>query len=177
MRSKRHIFAVFLALALIGPVAGMYVWLQFKKQNIRRTVKHSIEEGLNRDELILLKFTESETQNLEWEHEKEFEFGGEMFDIVERKQVGDTLYFWCWEDNEETELNRQLARLSARALSQNPDHQDRQEKLQTFFKTLFCEKIETFQFPKNNPNKQIPYHLKLTPENCPPVPAPPPQLG
>lgn len=94
--------------------------------------------GIEREELELLKFTEKEKQNLlNWKHSKEFEYNGEMYDIVETSIVGDTTYYWVWWDKEETKLNRQLDELVSFALGNNPKNQENQKRLHKFFKSLY----------------------------------------
>lgn len=64
-------------------------------------------------DLVLLKFTFNETQSLlKWEHSKEFEFNGIMYDIIRSESKNDSIFYWCWEDREETELNKTVIRLT-----------------------------------------------------------------
>ncbi len=94
--------------------------------------------GIDREELVLLKFTEEEKQTqLNWKHSKEFEYRGQMYDIVETSIIGDTIYYLVWWDHEETKLNRQLDELVHFALRNSPKNQENQKRLQEFFNTLY----------------------------------------
>ncbi len=95
-------------------------------------------DGLDRDELVLLKFTHNQTKTLlKWKHAREFEFNGEMYDIVEMKTEGDTLFYYCWWDHEETTLNMKLNKLVAHAAGKNSQTRDKVNHLWQFFKSLY----------------------------------------
>jgi magnesium-transporting ATPase (P-type) len=94
--------------------------------------------GIEKEELVLLKFkTEEEKALLRWEHSKEFEYRGQMYDVVLREQVGDSTYYHCWWDAEETALNQQLTDLTQLALNTNPERQKHQKTLYSFLQTLY----------------------------------------
>ncbi len=103
-------------------------------------MKWKMIAGIDINELVLLKFTEAESQSqLRWEHSMEFEYKGQMYDIVKKEIKGDISYYWCWLDHEETKLNRQLDSLVAQVLWNNPQRQEKQNKLIEFFKKLYSE--------------------------------------
>ncbi|MFH1049421.1 MAG: hypothetical protein V1779_00660 [bacterium] len=53
-------------------------------------MKWNMIAGLDKDELVLLKFTEEElVLKLRWEHSKEFEYHYQMNDIVDQAIQGD----------------------------------------------------------------------------------------
>ena len=41
-----------------------------------------------------------------WKHEREFEYEGRRYDVVETARAGDTLRYWCRLAHRETLLNR-----------------------------------------------------------------------
>lgn len=97
-------------------------------------------EGLNKDELVLLKFSTQDIESkLKWKHSKEFEYDGQMYDIVERSTEGDTTYFWCWWDYEETALNKQLSDVFNLALGQDTKSNKHKNSLYHFYTKLFFE--------------------------------------
>ncbi|HEY1046941.1 MAG TPA: hypothetical protein VGF79_10920, partial [Bacteroidia bacterium] len=75
---------------------------------------------------------------LEWEHSKEFEYKGEFYDVVKSETNGDTTYYWCWWDYEETQLNRKCMELVTISLGNNPQKQKNQLRLFNFFESLYC---------------------------------------
>ena len=118
---------------------------------------------MDKDELVLLKFTEKESQTkLRWEHSKEFEYQGQMYDIVEKEIKGDTTYYWCWWDHEETKLNRRLDEFVDKVLENNPQNRDRQEELAEFYKKLYYNRCpDLFVL-----SKQIKTGFHTFSENC-----------
>lgn len=93
---------------------------------------------IDKSELVLLKFAQSETQTkLRWEHSREFEFEQQMYDVVESQIIGDSIYYWCWWDHEETALNQLLKELATHAFAQHPTNKQQQEKLINFLHSLY----------------------------------------
>lgn len=135
---KSRVFSIILILCFVAPVTTTYIILKYQKKQVKREVKWKMIAGIDKEELVLLKFTQEEKRTqLKWKHSKEFEYKGEMYDIVESKLVGDTTYYWLWWDHEETKLNKQLSHLVSYALGQNPKNKENQKRLQNFFKSLY----------------------------------------
>ena len=134
----RRTSAIILLLLLCLPVAGTFTWLQVQKSALRREVKHRIMEGIDRDALVLLRFSKAGAASvLDWEHAGEFEYRGQMYDVVERSETADSVSYWCWDDREESQLNQQLARLTRDLLGKDQQRQERQERVITFLKSLY----------------------------------------
>ena len=135
---KRDILSIFLLFSLVAPLTITFFWLKHQKSTVRREVKQNMIAGLDKNELVLLKFTAQESQTkLHWEHSEEFEYNDQMYDIVETQIKGDTTYYWCWWDNEETKLNKQLDELLAYALGNNPQNKDSQKQLSDIFESFY----------------------------------------
>jgi hypothetical protein len=143
-RLKAKFFGILLFLCFVAPLASTFIFLSIQKKQVKKEIKWKIIAGIEKEELVLLKFTEAEKlTQLKWKHSKEFEYKGEMYDIVETSIKGDTIYYWCWWDFEETKLNKQLDNLVSLAFGNNPKKQENQQRLQQFFKSLyFSESIE-----------------------------------
>lgn len=102
------------------PLVGTFTWLHHKKAIIRKEVRKHIETGVDKGSLVTLKFSKEETQTkLRWHGPREFEHHHQMYDIVETVTLGDTVYYLCWRDDEETALNRELEELAAKAVGKN----------------------------------------------------------
>ncbi len=135
---KSKLLGIFLLFCFAAPVATTFAFLKYQKKQIKREVKWRLIEGIDQKELVLIKLTKKEQdRELEWEHSKEFEYQGEMYDIAETKTINDTTYYWCWWDYEETELNKKLNGLVQTAFGNNPTKQEKQNKLNSFFKSLY----------------------------------------
>ncbi len=146
----RYVSVILLFSVLAAPLLGGWVWLEVEKKLVKREVKHRMIEGLDVSELTRLVFTlyEAETA-LEWEHAREFEYRGEMYDVVECFEKNDSVVYLCWWDHEETALNRELRARVQQALQDDPSRQERQRVLVFFFKNLFLEKRVSLQVLKS----------------------------
>jgi hypothetical protein len=136
---KKKLVGIFLIFCLVAPLAGTYSFLQLRKAAIHREVKAKMIAGLDENDLVLLKITGDEAGDLYWEHSREFEYKGQLYDVVYTEQQGDTTYYRCWADHEETALNHQLRMLVADALGNDPQHKSENKRLEELFKSLFCE--------------------------------------
>ena len=156
-----------------------FTYLYYQKIQIRKEIKHKMITDIGVDKLILFKFSmeESETK-LNWEHSREFEFNNQMYDVIKSEVKGDTIHYWCWWDNEETILNKQLDHLVAIVLGNNPHKKEQKEMVVEFYKKLYyyncstvisaCIKQLHIQYFFYESNYAVIYH-------SPPVP--PPQFG
>ncbi len=131
-----------LFLILMVPPLITFSWLEYRKSAIRNEVRSRITKGFGREELLLLKFSIEESRTkLRWKGPGEFEYKRRMYDVVETIEKGDTLYLWCWWDVEETSLNRRITELVARTFRDDPQKKEKQERLQSYFKSLFCSNL------------------------------------
>ena len=134
----RQLAGILLLTCLVAPFVATYSWLQYEKKLVRKTVKCQLIKGVKEHELVLLKFSKiAATTQIHWEHAREFEFDGEMYDVVSCDTIGDTLLYHCWPDHAETALNKQLNQLVAGALEHDQDHHQSQQKWVGFYLALF----------------------------------------
>lgn len=105
---------------------------------VRLKVDESISKGIEKDRLVLLGFTKEETETaLRWEHSREFEYKRQMYDIIEKKVVGDSIYYWCWWDIAETLINNKISDLGRYALDTEAQKNDRKDHINPWFKLIF----------------------------------------
>ncbi len=132
-----------LLFCFVVPLTTTFVLLQYQKKEVKRAVKKKMIAGMNRSDLVLLIFTSDQLQHdVKWEHAKEFEFKGEMYDVVDKRVSGDTTYYWCWWDNEETKVSKKLNHLVSMAFGNNHPNQQNRHQLVQFLQTLFFNEIE-----------------------------------
>jgi hypothetical protein len=132
---------------LFVPFAGTYIWLRCQKHQLKEWVKSQILTQVDKNDLISLTFSSFEAASeLHWEHDKEFEYKGQMYDIVESKTNGDTITYICWWDHHETALNIQLTKLVDAGIDKDPLSQRKQEKLKDFFKSIYFGSPQIISF-------------------------------
>ncbi len=177
---KSKIIAIVLLIALVVPTTATFFWLQHEKAILKKEVKHRMMKVTSEEELVLLSFTETEiSEKLRWEHSKEFEFEGQMYDIVKRKKEGDRTYYWCWLDAEETELNQKLAELTSDVFGRIPNNRKKQQTLLSFYRTLYVSQPMAWSFTTTVDSKHKivgTLQLNIQEKNSIP-PTPPPQVG
>jgi len=134
----KRIAAIFLLLILAFPFWGFYSFYKNEIHQTRKQVKKLIMAGIEKDELTLLKFSINETKNiLEWKHSKEFKYNNNMYDVVYRDTVGDTISYHCWKDDKETEIRFQFDTLLAKKMNDNNTRNSQGKKIIDYFKSLF----------------------------------------
>lgn len=139
---KRKIHIIVLILALFTPFIATHITYKYQQYSIRKKIKHEIIEGLTLNQLVKLTFKKSEVDKLlKWEHSKEFEYNRNMFDVVKSEPHNDSITYYCWPDNEETSLNKNLTKLTQLALGSDPVNQKNASHFKTFLKGLYFKPI------------------------------------
>ncbi|MFN3344621.1 MAG: hypothetical protein ACK412_03120 [Chloroherpetonaceae bacterium] len=127
-------------LSLFVPFSTTYLWLHIQKRLIKKEVKAKLIRGIDKSELTHFTFSKTQVQTeLRWEHHKEFEYKGEMYDVVETEVKGDSIHYVCWHDKAETKLNKRLKTLIAQATSGSPEHQKRESLCYQLLKSLVMQ--------------------------------------
>lgn len=95
--------------------AGMSWVLVIQKEKQRKEIRQHLFEGLLSDELIFLEIPlklENEPNNQFIRiHDKEFEYMGQMYDIVREERVGESTWYEVFPDKKETKLKLFLKQL------------------------------------------------------------------
>lgn len=175
----KKITAIVLFACLLFPFVGSYYLLKHEKKMVKRAVKHKIIEGIDRSELVYMKFSLADSENkLDWKHSKEFKYRGEMYDIVEKEIQGDSIAYWLWWDYEETALYQKLNLLLAGINDYDANNQKDNSKMNiwNFVKKLYSQNSPqtTVEDSETLFNKsQMPYlrnwtSIKLEVPNPPP---------
>lgn len=176
---KTRIVSIVLFFCMVIPGTATYMWMRHRRSTVRREIKHKLIAGVDKSELELLKFSEKEIQTkLKWKHSKEFQYKNHMYDIVKSEKVGDTTYYWCWWDYEETVLNKQLNQLLAKAFGKDPQKKERQNSLDNFFKSVYHlnPDAENSTEKKENNILNADYVFSSISAHLPP-PVPPPKIA
>lgn len=164
-KNKKLIITTF----IIAPFLSLFFCLQIQKQVTKREVKWKLINSVHEDELVLLKFSNSEIYTkLNWEHSREFEYNNEMYDIVKTTTTHDSTFYWCWWDNEETLLNKKLDTLYAFAIGIDEKQKKNKSNVLVFLKTIIFQEnnysiidkntlttIHHFVYCNNNKSKML----------------------
>jgi hypothetical protein len=120
------------------PFTVPLIILHYQKEQVKKEVKKMIIAGMNKKDLVLLTFSlEEKDTDLSWHHSREFEFEGEMYDIVESEVHGDSVSYWCWHDKEEMKIRKQIDDFAASALSSDPQKKEQQQRVVNLLKLQY----------------------------------------
>ena len=133
----KGILSTGLLLCLILPFAATWKFLSIQLHQVKKEVSIQIRDGKPDRPEVLLKFTPEQSAQLYWEHSKEFEYKGEMYDVIRTEEKGDTVFYWCYWDKKETRLKKSLDNLLTNAIGQGPLNKNTQDHLVSFFKSLY----------------------------------------
>lgn len=109
-----RITALIAAITLLYNTSGYVIVYQ----QLTTLAKHSnhlaIEKKQVKEQIILLSFNKTDIKNgnidFIWKHSKEFKYNGSMYDIVERIDSEDSVYFYCFLDEKENKLEANFNR-------------------------------------------------------------------
>ncbi|MBN2765773.1 MAG: hypothetical protein JXR27_05315 [Paludibacteraceae bacterium] len=122
----------------MAPVVTAVLVFHTERKSIRREVKWKMIAGLDDSELVLLRFHKDAIKtDLHWKHSHEFDYQGQMYDIVKTQESADSVFYYCWWDYEETQLNRKLSSLVTMAWGSNPGHNQARLRLLSFYVSLY----------------------------------------
>lgn len=177
--SKRLIVGALAFGLFFDPITISITRLNHDKSIVKKDMENHIIAGIRKSDLVLLIFSTEETRTLlRWEHSREFEYNRQMYDIVETESLGDTVYYWCWWDQEETKLNEQLRELAAQALGETPNFGDDRGSLVSAMRSFCCTALFYWKpsAPESSLNRFLPYSDLYSSIDIRP-PTPPPRLG
>lgn len=162
-------------MCFIAPMGLTYAVLKMKQWQVREQVEQQILQGVDKGELVELTFTLEESEALKWEHDREFEYKGQSYDVVEKEVHGDSITYYVWWDKIETRIKSQLAELVAKALNHDEDQQQNQDELSQLLKNLLSNPRVDIVSPTVKENlrqysQYLPYYSSLS--WAPPVPPP-----
>jgi hypothetical protein len=174
---QRQLLASFFMLLMLSPAALSWLARAWQKHCLKETVEAQLKQGVEAADLIVLAFAKKEAERLlEWEHEREFEYQSQMYDVIKVESRNDSLFYTCYWDKAETALNEQLDRWMANFLQQSPVQQQQSERLACFFKSLYCTwPIAQSSFLKSYLPQQTFTNLPLFSQWISPPVLPPPE--
>lgn len=151
MKAKyRQYMVVLLLMCFISPLCLNYAFLKFRQYEIKEEVKHKLLQSVEPSQLVTLRFTKAQAeQELDWEHSKEFEYKGQMYDVVSEEVKGDSIVYRVWWDKAETKIKKELKTILAGFLQRDMSNQPYQEQLNFFYKNLQCQSVVSWESNRN----------------------------
>lgn len=154
------VVAYALFVVLLAPVAVTAFWLQLRKAEVRREVKHKLMAAVPKESLVRIALPAADTLQVRWEHSEEFERNGEMYDVAQRTVLADSIVYYCWWDREETQLNQALTQLTGRYLAGDAPSRENGGRIVVFLRQLALPP------PALALDAQFAFRSKLHPSEC-----------
>jgi len=175
---KQRIIGIFLLFCIVLPVLAVFSFIQYQKEQIKKEVKRQIINGIDKEDLVSLRFLKNEIEaKVQWLHSKEFQYKGQLYDIVETEYRGDTIYYLCWWDHKETELNKLLEQTVNHTTGNDPLTKQNKKRLANFYKSLFYEEILVWKIYNTQIESAATFHKFVYQTFSIPPPYPPPKAN
>lgn len=86
---------------------------RIQRSVIRESVKQQAVAGMDLSDLVEITVANHRIEtDLTWEHEREFKYKGQWYDVVSSKQKGSSTVFLCYSDKKETELEEKFEEIT-----------------------------------------------------------------
>jgi hypothetical protein len=120
---------------MILPFSGTMMFLHYEKGRAKRHIIEVLKKK-EKGEVINLTLQQYEFSSLRWEHEYEFEYKSEMYDLVSKETKDGVIVLQCIHDKKETSINKSIVKFIAGFLKSNPYHDQQLLAISDFTKQL-----------------------------------------
>lgn len=120
---------------MIIPFSGTMLFLHYEKGRAKRHAMEMMNHAKDA-KLIRIAVHENEMKHLKWEQPWEFEYKGEMHDIVSQELMADSIIYHCIIDKKETSINKEIVKFIAGFFDDNPLHDQQLLSFMDFVKHL-----------------------------------------
>lgn len=111
------------------------VWLY----SVKEDVKEQIERGTEGEQTLIKvpkSWSENPPDNFKWHEDHEFEYRGQMYDVIRQQTRGNEIWYYCYWDKAETKLLKNLSKYVSSYLHQHP-----QKDQKTSFISSYLDKV------------------------------------
>jgi len=110
----KSLWALSISLIFIAPFGSLFWQYQTQLYAHKKSIKKALLRSTPKDDLIEFRWSKPEAESLDWKEQDEFEYQGEMYDVVEKQERKDSLILWCYWDYAETQLHQKFKNLLAK---------------------------------------------------------------
>jgi hypothetical protein len=135
--------AIVLLVVLASNLAGIFIFFEFQKWDIRNEIKQHIKQDIPDSELSIIAINAGNADSLEWFDETEFKYNGQLYDVVRTKITDDhqTIYY-CISDTKETDLFASKADLINKIINSKKNCKQPVNNLFNLFSQLNLQPVE-----------------------------------
>ena len=84
------------------------MYLQHEKGMAKAAMSHYLKSYEEHELVEIIIHKDQIKSKLTWEHEREFELGGEMYDVISTEIKGDSISYRCIHDAKESSINKRM---------------------------------------------------------------------
>lgn len=140
----KKIIAIILFFILGLSIFGLYPLLKVMQYQAKIEMAIRIRNGVSAKDLHEIIFTADQYPN--WlKEDREFEFDGHFYDVVEKITAGDSIIYRCLKDTKETRLDQYLKKLAAMNRHHDFQNKDNQKRPTNFYKFQYVSGISYWE--------------------------------
>lgn len=141
---RKQLIPIFLLILILFHGALQLLVIKIFLAQHKKEMFLSIDNGTFEYDLILFKISkddlEKSVSDIEWVEEDEFRIGREMYDVVDRKVKGDSIYLFCLHDTEESILYSTIAKIFNNLLGNEPNSTGNLTSITNFLSEFYFSK-------------------------------------
>ncbi len=132
------LFSIILLALFCYLIAAPYVCFKIQRNAARKEVKTAIKLGVPIEKQVRFVFTQEHADQLKWtKPEKEFMYKNEMYDVIRHKTISDSIHYVCIHDVKESNLFKNLSKLTEIFLTKNPLQKEKTRNITQFIKLKY----------------------------------------
>lgn len=151
LKHLKKLLAFILICIFLYNQAGYLIAFKLRQQEIRSEMKSRIKRNVPEQELTAIRIEAGNESALDWEKEdKEFEYKGNLFDVVRKESVKGATIYYCINDAQEEKLFDDLDEHVRRHMNDTPVNEKQQLKAMKdyFAEELYTSPVTTCSFIK-----------------------------
>ena len=138
MSSQHNILAIILLGCLTLPFVAEWSMLSIRENKIEKAVEELLTAGSDASLQRIIRIGRNDQQSLKWEHKKEFEYQGVMYDVISVFESDDSIDYLCRLDLDETAVKKKMHHLLSETKAQYPKNRSLQTQIFHFFHSLIA---------------------------------------
>lgn len=115
----RKITSILLLTCFCFFLFGYHLVYYFQLKEAKSAMIVNLKKLKHHKNVVELFFNSGESKKINWENDHEFSYNNEMYDVIEKKIVGDVISIRCISDDNETQLIKEYQKNTGRQSSQS----------------------------------------------------------
>jgi len=148
---KKLISIIAISVLLFNTIGNLIVF-ESTRYCIHKEIKNTITQSIPQNKLIAIIIDNKTKKDINFVDDNEFLYKGKMYDVVRQQANGDTIIYYCINDNKEEELYANLNKEVKNNMDTNPVKNKTKQILNKITISLFYE-------DKNNTKPDISYNV------------------